>query len=325
MINRRHKVIIMNSMDDLGLLNFSMNFSLGNSNNSSFLLNFEELEKLKSINDEVLKELVNTVQSANHCDDSLTIDVTSICPSNYASFSPKASSASLDTAENSIDFSSYLGPDSPCLTSDSDVLDVDSSPVYSSMEINGIPQEIKQEIKQETSSTSYSYVFTKSTDDDQKKRKFSNLSEEDISGIKYSSVLTQPKKKIREMKPRIRDPSKSDEENLHDEQIHQLVQQSTIQNGNTTLIDVSVLLRYPQKKAAEILNIPNSTFSQKWRDATNKRKWPFRTVTKLDKSIQTLTQNLPHSQDCKFNEMKSNLELLLLQRAEECKSVLIEI
>lgn len=315
----------MNSMDDLGLLNFSMNFSLGNSNNSSFLFNFEELEKLKSINDEVLKELVNTVQT-NQSDDSLRIDVSSICPSNYsASFSPKAPSS--DTVESSVEFSNYFGPASPCLTSDSDVYDIDSSPVCSSssysMESNtyGIPQEIKQE----NSSTSYSYVFTKSTDDDRKKRKFSNLSEEDIFGIKISSVLTQPKKKIREIKPRVRDPSKSDEENLHDEQIHQLVQQSTIQNGNTTLIDVSILLRYPQKKAAEILNIPNSTFSQKWRDATNKRKWPFRTVTKLDKSIQTLTQNLPHSQNCKYNEMKSNLELLLLQRAEECKSVLIEI
>jgi len=58
-------------------------------------------------------------------------------------------------------------------------------------------------------------------------------------------------------------------------------------------IDVTSLLVLPQNEAARILGIPTSTLSKRWKEVAVGRKWPCRTVTKLDKEISGLVRNIP--------------------------------
>lgn len=62
------------------------------------------------------------------------------------------------------------------------------------------------------------------------------------------------------------------------------------------VLDITHLLNMPQKGAADRLGLPVSTFSKKWKAATNGRKWPFRMISKLDKEILTLMHNIPDNQ-----------------------------
>lgn len=52
-------------------------------------------------------------------------------------------------------------------------------------------------------------------------------------------------------------------------------------------------LTLPQSEAAHKLGIPTSTLSKRWKEAVRARKWPYRTVAKLDKEIMTLLHNIP--------------------------------
>lgn len=87
--------------------------------------------------------------------------------------------------------------------------------------------------------------------------------------------------------------------------------------------DVSKLLGYSQRKAAKMLNLPTSTFSKRWRAATNGRKWPYRTVAKLDRAIETLTRNLPHTDADKIAGVNETLRALTSMRDEESRPVWI--
>lgn len=80
-------------------------------------------------------------------------------------------------------------------------------------------------------------------------------------------------------------------------------------------VDMRAFLGYPQKQAAEILNIPSSTLHKRWKSAT-KKKWPFRSVAKLYSRIKTLEENLPYATD-KRNEIVASLEACKKELYEE--------
>jgi len=118
---------------------------------------------------------------------------------------------------------------------------------------------------------------------------------------------------------------KNEEDEPVSAMIEDQIKKHTVIKGQNRMLDVSILLGFSQRKAAKILNIPNSTFSKRWRQATNNRKWPYRLVAKLDRTIQTLIQNIPHSHCEKAQEMKDSLTKLINLREEECKAVFVPL
>lgn len=72
------------------------------------------------------------------------------------------------------------------------------------------------------------------------------------------------------------------------------------------LVDISPYLNLPQKEAAKRLGLPVSTLSKRWKDATHDRKWPYRTIAKIDKEVMQILSNVPEV---------CSLVLFLLRRA----------
>lgn len=60
-------------------------------------------------------------------------------------------------------------------------------------------------------------------------------------------------------------------------------------------VDITQLLIYSQREAAQKLGIPKSTLSKRWREATLKRKWPSKSIGKIDKDIEGIIQSVPPS------------------------------
>lgn len=90
--------------------------------------------------------------------------------------------------------------------------------------------------------------------------------------------------------------------------------------------DITHLLNMPQAKAAEVLGMPMSTLSKRWKEAVRSRKWPFRQVSKLDKEIMTLLHNIPPGtegdpQGATPPEIAQALGVLLKRRQDELKPV----
>jgi len=88
-------------------------------------------------------------------------------------------------------------------------------------------------------------------------------------------------------------------------------------------VDITDLLNMPQTDAAKRLGVPTSTLSKRWKEAAVKRKWPYRTVCKLEKEITTLLHNI--SNGPVSAEMEQTLAHLLRRRQEELRTVIIRI
>jgi len=58
------------------------------------------------------------------------------------------------------------------------------------------------------------------------------------------------------------------------------------------LVDVSEFLALPQSDAAETLGLPTSTLSKRWKEIVPDRKWPYRTVMKIDHAITSALKHL---------------------------------
>jgi len=63
--------------------------------------------------------------------------------------------------------------------------------------------------------------------------------------------------------------------------------------GGQRFVDITEFLNMPQTQAAKQLGVPTSTLSKRWKEAVRNRKWPYRTIRKLDKEITTLLHNVP--------------------------------
>lgn len=95
-------------------------------------------------------------------------------------------------------------------------------------------------------------------------------------------------------------------------------------------VDVTPYLVLSQSDAAKMIGIPSSTLSKRWKEATLNRKWPFRTVQKLDREILTLLRNLEsYKFQGKDNYVSAAAETALVRllrlRKEELRQVYIRI
>jgi len=99
-------------------------------------------------------------------------------------------------------------------------------------------------------------------------------------------------------------------------------------NSESKYIDITPFLDLPQSESAKKLNIPTSTLSKRWKEAVRGRKWPYRSVCKLDKEIMTLLHNIPHDMNYKDRlppDIERDLVDLLRKRQEELKPVIIRL
>jgi len=87
-------------------------------------------------------------------------------------------------------------------------------------------------------------------------------------------------------------------------------------------INLSEFLTLPQNDAAKILKMATSSLSKKWKEASNSRKWPYRTIQKIDKEIMTLLNNVSPYQPLD-PVLECNLGKLLRRRQQELRPVLI--
>lgn len=58
--------------------------------------------------------------------------------------------------------------------------------------------------------------------------------------------------------------------------------------ADSCYFDISPYFGMSQRAAAKCLEIPSSTLSKRWREATVNRKWPYRDVAFLNKQIEAL-------------------------------------
>jgi len=104
---------------------------------------------------------------------------------------------------------------------------------------------------------------------------------------------------------------------------------STIQKVNEekpgAFINITPYLTLPQHQAAKNMGIPSSTLSKRWKEASCSRKWPFRTVSKLDKEILTLLKNVESNTTTLAPHIEETLGVLLKRRQEELRTVIIRI
>jgi hypothetical protein len=91
-------------------------------------------------------------------------------------------------------------------------------------------------------------------------------------------------------------------------------------------VDITEYLSYPQAQAAKKLDIPCSTLSKRWSEAVRGRKWPFRTVARLDKEILTLLHNIPEGNNAQLPEaIEKSLAKLMRKRQEALRPVIIRL
>jgi len=87
-------------------------------------------------------------------------------------------------------------------------------------------------------------------------------------------------------------------------------------------INLSEYLTLPQNDAAKLLGMATSSLSKKWKEASSSRKWPYRSIQKIDKEIMTLLNNISpmHPLD---PTVENTLGSLLRRRQQELRPVLI--
>lgn len=95
---------------------------------------------------------------------------------------------------------------------------------------------------------------------------------------------------------------------------------------NEEYMDIAPFVTLPQHEAAKRLNIPSSTLSKKWKDATVNRKWPYRTLAKIDKEIATIMHNVHRNSSGTVDpQVEHQLTHLLQVRQAEIRPVLVRM
>jgi len=91
-------------------------------------------------------------------------------------------------------------------------------------------------------------------------------------------------------------------------------------------MDIAPFVTFPQYEAAKKLNIPSSTLSKKWKDATVNRKWPYRTLAKIDKEIKTIMHNIHRDSNGNVDpQVEQKLAKLLQVRQNETRPVIVRM
>jgi len=99
------------------------------------------------------------------------------------------------------------------------------------------------------------------------------------------------------------------------------------QHSGPNYTDITEYLNMPQNEAAKRLGIPTSTLSKRWKEAVVNRKWPYRTVCKIDKEIMTLLHNIPQGPGAPPlpPEIEQSLAMLLKRRQAELRTVILRL
>ena len=88
--------------------------------------------------------------------------------------------------------------------------------------------------------------------------------------------------------------------------------------------DITEYLGLPQTQAAKLIGIPTSTLSKRWKQAYPQRKWPWRTVNKLDKLIAKVFEENEGTTPLSPHQ-ETKLALLRRQRADVLKPASIRL
>jgi hypothetical protein len=94
-----------------------------------------------------------------------------------------------------------------------------------------------------------------------------------------------------------------------------------------TELDLTPLLTIPQLQAAEIIGMPNSTLSRKWKEKAGQRNWPYRGVKKVDRHIKNILFSLKFSDDEALTLRAKDVERLaslIVNRCAQLQPVIIK-
>jgi len=104
-----------------------------------------------------------------------------------------------------------------------------------------------------------------------------------------------------------------------------MVRQVTTRAGvRGSFVDITDFLALPQNDAADMLGLPTSTLSKRWKETVQGRKWPFRTVQKLDKEIEGVLETQSSDEAFAADDLPT-IRHLMKQRADVLQPVHIRI
>jgi len=99
----------------------------------------------------------------------------------------------------------------------------------------------------------------------------------------------------------------------------------TSSDKNDQFMDLTPYYVFPQAQAAKLLGISEGTLGRRWRDASMSRKWPFRSLARLDREIHTLAYNIGNTGVEEKANMEIQLSSMLKTRQELAKPVYIRM
>jgi len=101
--------------------------------------------------------------------------------------------------------------------------------------------------------------------------------------------------------------------------------EETLQNSSQQFFDISPYFIYSQAQAAQLLGCSEGTLGRRWRDASMNKKWPFRSVAKIDREINMISFNIGNAAPVERASMEIQLASLLKERQELSKPVFIRM
>lgn len=133
------------------------------------------------------------------------------------------------------------------------------------------------------------------------------------------------------IQPRPKRKKSSDDDEYVDDKLTTIISPQPVRNKrvkamnesqDSQYVDITNLLPLPQKEAANLLGISESMLCKRFKEST-KRKWPFRFLKKIEKTIKSLEHSRKQGSITQQDQLK--LDDLLLKKDECLAPVRIRI
>ncbi len=112
----------------------------------------------------------------------------------------------------------------------------------------------------------------------------------------------------------------------HISEIQKIIDEYKGKRNTSMEFNLGELVSYSQKEVSDMIGIPHSTLSKRWKEATGGRKWPKNKIAQLDRERKIVERLLTNETDLlKIAQLKQDLKLNKKQRDEEMKSVTIRL